>query len=279
MSASDISTKSSAASPRLALDVDLVSRGLTAQRLGTQFSYFTELDSTNTRARRLAEGGAEEGHVIIAESQIRGRGRLGRRWISPPYANLYFSIILRPQLPPALAPQITLMAAVALAETLQFFVSVRPLIKWPNDILIDGKKLAGILTEVSCSREQVDFVILGVGVNVNFSLEEMPAEIRETATSVCAVRGNSVGREAFLRRLIQDLDRCYGEIEATGFATLASRWESYFGTRGQRVRIELLDHVMVGLARGIDQDGALIIEDEDGNRQRVVAGDVTPIAD
>jgi BirA family biotin operon repressor/biotin-[acetyl-CoA-carboxylase] ligase len=257
------------------LDLDSVRDGLAAQRLGTEFHYFAELDSTNSYALRLAEQGARQGELVIAESQTDGRGRLGRRWVSPPNINLYFSLILRPKLPPARAPQLTLMAAVALAEALESFLPVPPRIKWPNDITVDGKKLAGILTEMSCGPERVDFVILGVGVNINYPPDLMPEEIRQRATSILAERQKKISREDFLRRLIQDLDRCYGEIEEIGFGALAPRWEAYFGLRGQRVRIELLDQVMFGTAKGIDQEGALLLEDDRGELQRVIAGDVT----
>ena len=277
MPSSDPIAKSPAASPGLPLDVDLVRNQLAAQRLGTRFRYFAEIDSTNSYARRLAEQGAAEGEVVIAESQTQGRGRLGRYWVSPPNVNLYFSIILRPKLPPAQAPQITLMAAVALVETLQSFLPVSPVIKWPNDILVDGKKLAGILTEMSCNREGVDYVILGIGVNLNYPLDLMPDEIRQRATSVFALSKKKVSREALLWRLIQDLDRCYGEIQGPGFAAIASRWESYFGFKGQRVRMELLDQIVLGTAKGIDRDGALLLEDDQGNLQRVMAGEVTPL--
>jgi BirA family biotin operon repressor/biotin-[acetyl-CoA-carboxylase] ligase len=259
------------------LDVNSVRHGLAVQRLGTEFHYFAELDSTNSYALRLAEQGARQGELVIAESQTDGRGRLGRRWVSPPNINLYFSLILRPKLPPARAPQITLMAAVALAEALESFLPVPPRIKWPNDITVDGKKLAGILTEMSCSPERVDFVILGIGVNINYPPDLMPEEIRQRATSVLAERQKKIRREDFLRRLIQYLDRCYGEIEEIGFGALAPRWEAYFGLRGQRVRIELLDQVMFGTAKGIDQDGALLLEDDRGELHRVIAGDVTPV--
>ena len=259
------------------LEVNRVRDGLAADRLGTEFHYFAEIDSTNTYARRLAEQGAREGGLVIAESQTGGRGRRGKRWVSPANVNLYFSVVLRPKLAPARAPLITLMAAVALAETLQWFLPVPPVIKWPNDILVDGRKLAGILTEASCGTEQVDFVILGIGVNVNYSLDLMPEEIRQGATSISIVRQKTISREDFLRRLIQHLDRCYGEIEENGFAPLAPRWEAYFGLRGQRVRIELLDEVMVGTAKGIDEDGALLLEDDHRELQRVIAGDVVPV--
>jgi BirA family transcriptional regulator, biotin operon repressor / biotin---[acetyl-CoA-carboxylase] ligase len=262
----------------LPLDLNSIRQRLAAQRLGTEFHYVAEIGSTNTYARRLAEQGAREGELVIAESQTDGRGRLGRHWVSPPNVNLYISFILRPKLPPARAPQITLMAAVALAETLQSFLPVAPSIKWPNDITVKGKKLAGILTEVNCGTESVEFVILGIGVNVNYPVDLMPEEIRQRATSVLAECQNKVSREDLLWRLIQDLDRCYGEIEENGFAPLVPRWEAYFGWRGQRVRIELLDQVVFGLAKGIDHDGALLLEDEDGRLQRVIAGDVSSVS-
>jgi BirA family biotin operon repressor/biotin-[acetyl-CoA-carboxylase] ligase len=261
----------------LPLDLNSIRQRIAGQRLGTEFHYFSEIGSTNTYARRLAEQGAREGELVIAESQTDGRGRLGRHWVSPPNVNLYISFVLRPKLPPARAPQITLMAAVALAETLQFFLPVPPSIKWPNDIIVNGKKLAGILTEVNCGTDSVEFVILGIGVNVNYPVDLMPEEIRQRATSVLVERQNKVSREDLLWRLIQDLERCYGEIEENGFAPLAPRWEAYFGLRGQRVRIELLDEVMFGTAKGIDQDGALLLEDDHCELQRVIAGDVIPV--
>jgi BirA family transcriptional regulator, biotin operon repressor / biotin---[acetyl-CoA-carboxylase] ligase len=262
----------------LPLDLNSIRQRLARQRLGTEFHYFAEIGSTNSHARRLAEQGARQGELVIADSQTDGRGRLGRYWVSPPNVNLYISFILRPKLPPARAPQITLMAAVALAETLQSFLPVPPSIKWPNDITVNGKKLAGILTEVNCGTESVEFVILGIGLNVNYPVDLMPEEIRQRATSVLVERQNKVSREDLLWRLIQDLDRCYGELEANGFAPLAPRWEAYFGWRGQRVRVELLDQVAFGIARGIDHDGALLLEDDHGRLQRVIAGDVTPVS-
>jgi BirA family transcriptional regulator, biotin operon repressor / biotin---[acetyl-CoA-carboxylase] ligase len=262
----------------LPLDLNSIRQRLAGQRLGTEFHYFSEIDSTNSYARRLAEQGAREGQLVIADSQTNGRGRLGRHWVSPPNVNLYISFVLRPKLPPARAPQITLMAAVALAETLQSFLPIPASIKWPNDITVNGKKLAGILTEVNCGSESVEFVILGIGVNVNYPVDLMPEEIRQRATSVLVERQNKVSREDLLWRLIQDMERCYGEIEENGFAPLAPRWEAYFGWRGQRVRVELLDQVMFGKARGIDHDGALLLEDDHGGLQRVIAGDVTPVS-
>jgi BirA family transcriptional regulator, biotin operon repressor / biotin---[acetyl-CoA-carboxylase] ligase len=263
----------------LPLRIDQIDESLLTTRLGKKIHYFSELDSTNSHARRLAEQSAPEGEVVIAESQTLGRGRLGRPWVSPPYVNLYLSVILRPKLPPIDAPQITLMAGVALADAVAEFIPVVPAIKWPNDILAGGRKLAGVLTESACRAEGIDFVILGIGVNINYPVESMPGAIRQRATSLISLAGASVSRESVLRRLIQDLDRCYGELEETGFQALAARWEARFELRGKKVRVEMTDRIIIGTARGIDRDGALILEDGRGELERVVAGNVVPVGD
>jgi len=260
-----------------ALDITDVRARLSAKRLGTRFHYFTELHSTNIRARELAESGAAQGEIVIAESQTQGRGRLGRRWESPPLSNLYLSIVLRPGLPPKHAPQITLTAAVALVETVASFLPRSPVIKWPNDILVDGKKLAGILTEAACDTERVQYVILGIGLNVNYRAEAMPETLRRRATSMADAAGEKLSRETVLVRLIHDLDRCYGELEESGFAALRPRWEEHFGLRGRRVRVELGSQTIIGRAQGIDSKGALILETDDEQRRSIIAGDVIPL--
>jgi BirA family biotin operon repressor/biotin-[acetyl-CoA-carboxylase] ligase len=260
-----------------ALDITDVRARLSAKRLGTSFHYFTELHSTNTRARELAESGAAEGEIVIAESQTQGRGRLGRRWESPPLSNLYLSIVLRPGLPPKHAPQITLAAAVALVETVGSFLPRSAVIKWPNDILIDGKKLAGILTEAACDTERVQYVILGIGLNVNYRAEAMPETLRRRATSMADMAREKLSRETVLVRLIHDLDRCYGELEESGFAALRPRWEAHFGLHGRRVRVELGAQTIIGRAQGIDGEGALIVETDDKQRRSIIAGDVIPL--
>jgi len=185
--------------------------------------------------------------------------------------------VLRPNLLPGNAPQITLMAAVALAETVDFFLGRAASIKWPNDILLDGKKMAGILTEAACGSKRVDYVILGIGLNLNYDVDAMPADLRTRATSMACLTGKTVDRESVLRRLIQDLDRCYGELETSGFEALRRRWEARFIWRGRRMRVELGDQVLIGRARGIEPGGALIIEGDDGQRHSIVAGDVIPL--
>ena len=256
------------------LDIDEVRQQLIPRRLGVELHYFNELGSTNTRTRELAERGAPEGEVVIADAQTQGRGRLGRRWESPAGRNLYFSILLRPSLAPAHAAQITLMAAVALAETLDSFIAQTAEIKWPNDILVGGRKLAGVLTEAACSADAIEYVILGIGINVNYRRDDMPEEIRARATSLADLSGAFVARENVLARLIHALDRCYGVLEQSGFDALRPRWEARFALRGKRVQVEHLDQKIVGRARGIAPDGALLVEDENGALHNIYAGDV-----
>ena len=263
--------------PGAPLDPAAVLERLVSGRLGTRFHYFAELGSTNSYARDLAEAGAAEGTIVTAEEQTRGRGRLERRWESPPLANLYLSIVLRPDLSPRHAPQITLMAAVALVEAMGCFLAVAPRIKWPNDILADGKKLAGILTEAACSGTRLEYVILGIGINVNYRSNAMPEELRRRATSLAELTGVDVDRESVLVRLIQDLDRCYGELVESGFEKLRLRWEERFAMRGRNVSAEVDGRSVTGRAAGIDAEGALIIVDAAGQRHRVIAGDVVPL--
>lgn len=260
-----------------ALKPEEIRKRLASARLGGAIHYFTEIDSTNRLAVKLAAEGAAEGEIVLADSQSRGKGRLGRSWFSPPGANLYLSVILRPSLAPADAPQLTLTAAVALAETIKSCLGYAPAIKWPNDILVGGKKLAGVLTESSTDRERLHFVVIGIGVNLNLPAEILPEEIRDSATSLLILKRERVDRTAFAGELIQSLDRCYGELEQRGFPYIADRWESFFELKGRKVRVEMGDRQLSGTARGIDRDGALLVEGSDGSLERILAGDVIPI--
>jgi BirA family transcriptional regulator, biotin operon repressor / biotin---[acetyl-CoA-carboxylase] ligase len=256
------------------LQLPLIQTGAERRRLGSKIHYFETLGSTNSYAWQLAERGALDGEIVIAEQQTQGRGRLQRAWISPPFVNLYLSILLRPAMAPSDAPQITLMAAVALAETVDLFVPGKVAIKWPNDILLGGKKVAGILTESSVAAERIHHVVLGIGININFPASMMPPEIRERAISISDCAGAAVSREAFFVRLIRDLDRCYGILEEKGFGALAPAWERRFNLCGQRVRVETGNETITGIATGIDNGGALLVQTDSGRAERILAGDV-----
>src|SRR5512139_1352036 len=165
-------------SPHVPLPVDDVRRACAAQRFGQVIEYVETTESTNTLAQERARAGAGEGTVVIAETQTRGRGRLGRAWLSPPYRNLYLSIVLRPPLPPGAAPRLALVVGLATAETVAEWAPDAA-VKWPNDVVVDGQKVAGILTEMDADSERVRFVIAGIGVNLNIGTEEFPPELRD----------------------------------------------------------------------------------------------------
>ncbi len=250
-----------------------IEKDFASQYLGTPLICLPEIDSTNARARQLAEEGAAEGTVIIADRQSAGRGRLGRRWESPSAVNLYCSILLRPQIPVQQAPQLTFLSAVAVAETLQQLYHLDAKVKWPNDLLVNGRKIAGLLNEMSAETEQIHFVILGVGVNLNMTAEQFPQELNYPATSVLLTTGNKVDRVVFIREFLQRLDRYYGEFLRDGFAPIRRRWESLCDMMNLRVQV---DQRLTGTVVGLDSDGALRLQLDVGRVERIMAGDVKP---
>ena len=242
--------------------------------MGRTIHHFHTLDSTNTKAYQLALNGAEEGEVVIAESQKKGRGRLGREWFSPSFLNLYLSVILRPKIPPHQAPLITLMAAVATADAIQKFSGLLPLIKWPNDILLGGRKVAGLLNEIHSEMDRIHFVILGIGMNLNMDRKLFSKEIREGATSLKREMGQAISRKAFLQNLLQELEGWYEVFLKEGGAPVLKAWREQARIKGRSVQVKSFGETLVGSAVDVDSDGALILETEDGERKRVVAGDV-----
>lgn len=248
---------------------------LGTRRLGRRIEVHPELESTNRTARALAEAGEPEGLVVIAESQTQGQGRLGRHWVSPAYLNLYISFILRPRLDPAEAVKITLTAAVAVAETLEGRVPCAPRIKWPNDVLLRGRKVAGILSELACEPGRTLFVVVGIGVNLNFPRALMSADIRDRATSVMEEAGAPVDRSLVARSLVRNLENRYIELEERGFAPIARRWNEHARMEGQWVRAGIGEEELVGRVLRLDEDGFLVLECAGGRTERVVSGDVS----
>ena len=259
---------------REALTADRVLQGLGTKRLGSRIDVHTELASTNRTAHALAEAGAPEGAIVIAESQTRGQGRLGRKWVSPPYLNLYISFVLRPRLDPAESAKITLLAAVAVADTLKDHVPCTPRIKWPNDVLLRGRKVAGILSELVCEPGRTVFVIVGIGVNLNFPRARMSSDIRERATSVMEEAGAPVNRISITRSLVRNMESRYTEFEERGFAPIARSWNAYARMQGCWVRARTAEEELVGRVRELDGNGFLVLECRDGRTERVVSGDV-----
>jgi BirA family biotin operon repressor/biotin-[acetyl-CoA-carboxylase] ligase len=245
--------------------------------LGRTVVHHATTGSTNSDAAALGRAGAEDGTVVIADSQSAGRGRLGRSWASVSGVNLYLSALLRPPIVPAAAPQLSLLAGVAVAASLEA-EGLAPLIKWPNDVLLDGRKVCGILTEIEAEADRVSFVVVGVGVNLNSSLEHFPAELHETATSVLLSAGRRVDRVGFTARLLTELETLYERFSGEGFPAIAPLWESRAALRGRRVTVSGAGEVITGTCVGIDSDGALLLKEEDDARpRRILAGDVTVI--
>ncbi len=242
--------------------------------MGRTIHHFHLIDSTNSKAYELALNGAEEGELVIAESQKKGRGRLGRQWFSPLFSNLYLSVILRPKIPPYQASLITLMAAVATADAIQKFSGLEPLIKWPNDILLRAKKVAGLLNEIHSEMDRIHFVILGIGVNLNTDRKMFSKEIREGATSLKIEMGQAISRKAFLQCLLQELEKWYEVFLKEGAHPVLKAWREQAQIKGRSVKVTSFGETLVGVAIDVDSDGALILETKQGERKRVVAGDV-----
>ncbi len=242
--------------------------------MGRRIHHFQALDSTNSKAYELALNGAEEGEAVIAESQERGRGRLGRQWFSPPFLNLYLSVILRPRIPPHQAPLITLMAAVATADAIRNFSGLLPLIKWPNDILLRDRKVAGLLNEIHSEMDRIHFVILGIGVNLNTDEKQFSKEIRSIATSLKIETGQIVSRKAFAQSLLLELERWYSIFLEEGGDAVLKAWRDRADIRGRKVKVTSFGETLVGTAIDVDSDGALILETGDGKQRRVMAGDI-----
>jgi BirA family biotin operon repressor/biotin-[acetyl-CoA-carboxylase] ligase len=232
------------------------------------------MDSTNSMAYQLALQGAEEGEIVVAESQKKGRGRLGRKWYSPPLTNLYLSVILRPAIPPQQASLITLMAAVATAGAIHKFSGLHPMIKWPNDILLKNRKVAGLLNEIHSETDRIHFVILGVGVNLNMDEKTFSKEIRNLATSLKRELGQSVSRKAFLQTLLEELEIWYETFLREGASPILKAWREKAQIQGRPVKVTSFGEVLSGTAIDVDSDGALVLETKEGERKRVVAGDV-----
>jgi len=254
-----------------ALTADVVAGKLTTAWLGRAWRHEASVASTNDEAAAWARAGAPAGAVVVADEQTRGRGRLGRRWHSPPGASLYLSAVLRPPLAPHRVPPLTLAAGVAVAEALVAF-DVVPALKWPNDVLLDGKKVAGILTEMSADLDRVHHVVVGIGVNLN--VDAFPEELTAIATSLQIARGAPVSRAEFAAALCARLEHWVDQFVADGAAAVVAAWKQHARFFGKRVSVTAGRDRMDGIAEDLDDDGALKLRLDDGRTIRVVAGEL-----
>lgn len=258
------------------LSPDGISARLQAKIVGRELVYFEQTDSTNLQALQLGEQGAAEGTVLVAESQQGGKGRLGRNWLSPAGVNLYTSVLLRPRISPWDAPQLTFLSAVAVARAIQQVCGLDARVKWPNDILIGGRKVAGLLNELSAETDVIHFVVLGIGLNINMQADQFPSTLRYPATSLAIEKGHPLSRVEVACAIYEQLDELYQLYLEKGFDPIRLAWESFFDLVGCRVRVESAGQTLNGLVQGIDSDGALLIAGG-GRVERILAGDVIPV--
>ena len=255
---------------------DEIQSGLETKIIGREMVYQDEVNSTNHVAKALAYHGAADGTIVVAEEQTGGKGRLDRNFYSPRSRGIWFSVIMRPKFLPHDAPKCTLMAAVAVAEAMKRF-NLKAEIKWPNDIMFDGRKLVGILTEVTGEIGKITYIIVGIGINVNIDSEEFPEEIRAVAASLSEMNGGFVSRIEFLRAVLEEFDKLYREANEGGFGEILKLWRQYNITLGKNIRVISAGdggETFTGKAIDLDADGALIVETEQGLRT-VYAGDVS----
>jgi BirA family transcriptional regulator, biotin operon repressor / biotin---[acetyl-CoA-carboxylase] ligase len=247
----------------------------TRGRIGYDIRYFDQVDSTQRVAAELVRNGTAEGTVVVAERQTAGRGRLGRNWHSPAGVNLYMTVVLRPRIPLPRVPQLSLVAGVAVAEALETVAPGLVALKWPNDVWLKGRKAGGILAEaITDSSRGLLGVLLGIGLNLNLASNQIPAELRDKATSVLITTGRKVNRVRFAADLFRMLDTRYREAEIKGFEVVRPIYHGYFALNGRRVTVIDGTTTIYGVVRDIDADGALILETEVGST-RILSGDVT----
>ncbi|KQC47026.1 MULTISPECIES: biotin--[acetyl-CoA-carboxylase] ligase [Geobacillus] len=248
--------------------------GLKTETLGHTIHFFEEVDSTQRIAAKLAYEGAPEGTLVVAEEQKAGRGRLDRKWFSPKGTGIWMSLILRPPIPPQRAPQLTLLVAVAISQAIQEVTGLVPNIKWPNDILLHGKKGVGILTELQADPDRVHSVIVGIGINVNQTAEQFPEDIRAIATSLAIEKGERIKRAPLIQEILLRIERLYKQYLAHGFRSIKLLWEGYAVSIGKPVTARTLGGTIRGIARGITEDGLLILEDEEQNTHYIHSADI-----
>lgn len=252
-----------------------IKKGLGTRSFGQEIFHFRRVGSTNQVAFDLARRGYPEGTVVVAEEQTAGRGRWQRSWFSPPETGIWLTLILRPDMAPVKVSQVTLVAGVACARAIHGCLGFRPAIKWPNDLLYNDKKFCGILVEMEAAAEQVHFLVVGIGINVNQEESDFPPELRETAASLRMVTGSRVARVPLVRRILEILEEDYQDFCSNGFTGARERWLEYETTLGKTVQVRLGEKQIMGTAEDLDADGNLLLRLKDGKLQRFNSGELT----
>ncbi len=250
---------------------DEIKLGLGTEILGREIISYAETGSTNDVALNLAAGGAQEGTLVVAESQTRGRGRRNRKWLSPMGTSILASLILRPPITAHEAQSITITTAAAVAQAIRNITQIPASIKWPNDVIVGDRKVSGILTEMRTETGWVSFIVVGIGVTVNNRRERLAKEIMDIATSLSAELGHNVSRIALLQEILRQLEQRYVKVKERKTDTLIAEWKDLLITIGRKVRINLPRRVVTGRAVDIDETGALLIQTDTEQIQRITA--------
>lgn len=247
---------------------------LKTEQIAQDILFFEEIDSTNTYAKQLGEKGAKAGTLVIAECQNAGKGRRGRTWVSPKGKDVYMTILLRPQIPPEHASSITLVAALSVAKAIREVTGLESGIKWPNDIVIHGKKVCGILTEMSSEPDCIHYVVVGIGINVN--MDQFDEEIKEMASSLYLEGGKTVVRAALVASVLNHFEKDYQVFcKDQSLLGLKAEYDSLLINHGKDVKIIGIQEEYAGVAQGIDETGRLLVQMEDGSLRKVVSGEVS----
>lgn len=256
---------------------DAIRSGLKTERFGQLLHIYDRIESTNTAAHPLAEKGAPEGTVVLANTQTRGRGRMGRRWISPPDVNLYFSIVLRPGGDPRRVGLWTLAAASAVAQAIEQTVGLAARLKWPNDLLIHQKKVAGLLLESVVQKGRIRYLVLGIGVNVNLLRKTLPESLRDSVTSLRQESGRVIDRIRLFQRVLETLEIQYRSFQNEPPGKILNTYSARSETLGRPVRVLEHDHKWTGIAAGLTPEGALILRRDDQEEVIIRSDDVVHV--
>lgn len=252
-----------------------IQKELNTAVLGREVFYYSSVDSTNQVAHDLARKGCPEGSLVVAEEQTAGKGRWSRTWFSPAGLGLWFSLVLRPALSPLSISQIPLVVGASCARAIHEHLGLKPGLKWPNDLVFDGKKACGILVEMDADAERVNFLVVGIGINVNQEKDDFPPDLRETATSLKMELGEEVERTPLLRRILEALESDYYEYCRNGFEQGRDWWLRYNVTLGRPVRVQVGSDILVGTAIDLDMDGSLVLRLNNRQVRRCNAGEIT----
>jgi len=258
----------------VAIDHDMLQHHFQGKRFGSIIHHYDAIDSTQIVAKQLAEDGADEGTVVIAEQQNKGKGRLGRHWHSPYGKGIWMSVVLRPQIPIQLAPQLTLLTAVALCRAIRSYSGLEIGIKWPNDLLYQGKKISGILLESSAEDQMLKYVIAGIGIDANLSAQDYDEQLQLKATSLRLIMGKVIDRTELIQLFLSEWETLMAIYEQDGFRTIANLWEANAISIGHKVSLTTPTETFMGTPLRLTDAGSIVVQLEDGTEKEIYSAEM-----